>query len=488
MQDDHDLLADLPPPREDEPSSLRQDIADELGDHLACAFHRELVKSGDAETAHQRVLNRFGDPQRVALQLWLQAMWSRIMLKRIGLGVQVALLLAVMVASGLLMQAISQMPTAAQLTELRMQSESNRQMLATVLARLPQPAPDASEEAGMMAMSSEGGSAGAMATMGSGEMSAMGGGMMSAAVGAESQQTSPLTIRFVTGTEEGPPLQRGSVTVLDESQANVGMSYSDGARSGGMGFAGPATNLDLQHSGSRTVVCPDIKPGRYQIRVQLPEGLAGEMRVVVRPNERKTVTIVAPEPDCQRLVTIVPPTVPEDLRDKVRLLSLSLAQPFTAESPGTMFWKFSPWRTWTINFDGQSGLVSQIGLQIVTHQESGAMGQPNWTVFQPDDPAADRFVTLLDGKYQLKWGIEAVLRDADGKVIGRPDLKFLDHRPLRERLETTATVSANNTDWKFELPEEVWQAIREACEAANATKGSTDNLDSPAQTGTSVNR
>ena len=43
--DFHDTLsADLPPPRDDEPAGLRQDILDELADHLACAYNRELLR------------------------------------------------------------------------------------------------------------------------------------------------------------------------------------------------------------------------------------------------------------------------------------------------------------------------------------------------------------------------------------------------------------------------------------------------------------
>ena len=36
------LSALLPPHRDDEPATLRQDIIDELSDHLVCAYHREL--------------------------------------------------------------------------------------------------------------------------------------------------------------------------------------------------------------------------------------------------------------------------------------------------------------------------------------------------------------------------------------------------------------------------------------------------------------
>ena len=43
-----DLAAELPPPRDDEPESLRQDIIDELTDHLHCAMQRELLASNSA--------------------------------------------------------------------------------------------------------------------------------------------------------------------------------------------------------------------------------------------------------------------------------------------------------------------------------------------------------------------------------------------------------------------------------------------------------
>src|SRR5262245_29869859 len=92
-----DLTADLPAPREDEPSTLRRDIADELADHLACAVRREQLRDGgvrwvelgarphpgplpEGEWAcpggmkesgvEERVLARFGDPRAVARKLW----------------------------------------------------------------------------------------------------------------------------------------------------------------------------------------------------------------------------------------------------------------------------------------------------------------------------------------------------------------------------------------------------------------------------------
>lgn len=82
-----EILARLPPCRDDEPSNLRQDIADEILDHLACGLRREiLINNRNEILARERVLDRFGDPREVARKLWFQAMWSQIMSQRVVLA------------------------------------------------------------------------------------------------------------------------------------------------------------------------------------------------------------------------------------------------------------------------------------------------------------------------------------------------------------------------------------------------------------------
>lgn len=73
----------LPPNRDDEPGSLRSDIADELADHLLCARRRELQRTGDETDAERAVLDRFGNPGGVARRLWLFHMKERIMKDRV---------------------------------------------------------------------------------------------------------------------------------------------------------------------------------------------------------------------------------------------------------------------------------------------------------------------------------------------------------------------------------------------------------------------
>jgi hypothetical protein len=77
------LAAELPEPRDDEPESLRRDILDELADHLACSYRRELLSGADAESARTRAFERFGNPAAIAGRLWLDAMKGRIMSQRI---------------------------------------------------------------------------------------------------------------------------------------------------------------------------------------------------------------------------------------------------------------------------------------------------------------------------------------------------------------------------------------------------------------------
>jgi hypothetical protein len=87
MLETGEITKSLPSPRDDEPASLRQDIVDEIRDHIQCSLRRELlVGRGDETQARQRVLDKFGNPHLVARRLWFQAMWSKIMTQRLVIG------------------------------------------------------------------------------------------------------------------------------------------------------------------------------------------------------------------------------------------------------------------------------------------------------------------------------------------------------------------------------------------------------------------
>lgn len=69
------------------PPELRNDILDELGDHLSCAMQRELRRTDDEDAARSAVLERFGDPLLIARELWWGAVKERVMRDRILIGV-----------------------------------------------------------------------------------------------------------------------------------------------------------------------------------------------------------------------------------------------------------------------------------------------------------------------------------------------------------------------------------------------------------------
>ncbi|MEZ6055693.1 MAG: hypothetical protein R3C01_03220 [Planctomycetaceae bacterium] len=109
-----EMSADLPAPHEEEPKSLRADILDELADHLQMATQRELLRSGDTsfvaldeksgdlgdsrvKEIRRRVLYQFGNPGRIARQLWFDAMQEKLMKQKLNLS----LLLLTLVCGGL---------------------------------------------------------------------------------------------------------------------------------------------------------------------------------------------------------------------------------------------------------------------------------------------------------------------------------------------------------------------------------------------------
>ncbi len=89
------IEAGLPPPPLDGKSvDLRRDIIDELADHLACAMQRERKHTDDESAAKEAVIERFGNPGRIAYRLWFDAMKETIMSQRISLVTNVVVAMA----------------------------------------------------------------------------------------------------------------------------------------------------------------------------------------------------------------------------------------------------------------------------------------------------------------------------------------------------------------------------------------------------------
>jgi hypothetical protein len=104
----------FPPRHPREPGGLRQDILDEIADHLECAAEREAECGGENDTedaAWGRVLERFGNPDAIARKLWWDEMRDTVMREWIQTGVVVVVAIAVVVFMTLVMR---QMNTANQ--------------------------------------------------------------------------------------------------------------------------------------------------------------------------------------------------------------------------------------------------------------------------------------------------------------------------------------------------------------------------------------
>ena len=140
----HDETArGLPAPRDDEPATLRQDIIDELADHLQCAWSRELTKNVTPADAVRNVKRRFGDPRAIARRLWFDAMKEKIVSQRLTVVLLAILACASIAATGFAWVALRDSQAMA-----RALQESNAaivEKLATMAARGPAAGPSSAQ-------------------------------------------------------------------------------------------------------------------------------------------------------------------------------------------------------------------------------------------------------------------------------------------------------------------------------------------------------
>ncbi len=169
---DIDLTADLPSPRDDEPASLRQDIIDELADHLHCALQRELLLGASSvhlaslrrpspdvdggcpgnpeadasrspgsreDIARQNVLRRFGNPAAIARRLWLDAMKERLMAQKLMTVMVTVAALACVAVTFFMWQAL-QVSREQQAALLAQQQAFSAKLLGELQARQAAPA------------------------------------------------------------------------------------------------------------------------------------------------------------------------------------------------------------------------------------------------------------------------------------------------------------------------------------------------------------
>jgi hypothetical protein len=273
----HDTLSTLlPPPRDDEPASLRQDILDELGDHLACAYNRELLRGANSRLARQRVLELFGDPAAVARRLWLDAMKGKIMGQRVLIATCLVVTLACPSLVGLVW--VQSRRAAAQT------NDANRK-LAEALAQ--------SQIANQIMLK----------TLGH---------MSDAIRKPRSPDWNPVTIKVTEEMTDGPPVAGCSITVNPSTERNKRIrAITDASGVADFGLLHPGSyvfqlskngdNGMLYGSGqfrvepgsdlNKLVICPkrELEPVGVRVRCNWPIDLENEELVVNAPFEFKSL-------------------------------------------------------------------------------------------------------------------------------------------------------------------------------------------------------
>jgi hypothetical protein len=266
------ISVDLPAPRDDEPAGLRRDIFDELADHLACSYKRELLRGVDAAEAEASALERFGDPSAVARRLWLDAMKERIMLQRVVVASCLVVMLTCVGFTAMAWVQMNRSRVAAELERTRAAFEvasANRRMVDALVES------QATNKAllGQIGKISE------------------------TLRHPRSSDWNPVRFKLVSGRGDGPPvagasahLDRSGQPSITRASDNSGIvdfgvvqpgDYSflvivgwEGGTAHGSGVINvqPGREVDL------TVICPKTPPDRapVSVRCQLPSDLESQ--------------------------------------------------------------------------------------------------------------------------------------------------------------------------------------------------------------------
>jgi hypothetical protein len=421
---DIDLLADLPPPDDFEPPSLRNDIRDELGDHLQCAFRREVLRDGDEPAAQTRVLNRFGDPKQIARRLWWQAMWSRVMGKRLLAGLQWMVTLAAVFAAGAVYVTNSRI--LGELESARTEDQRSTASLAQELQELRHQIAMAQNQAdGRRANGQPGATDGPPGAPGDADASA---------VVLDSPAKKPsLTVQLVYDREDRPP--------VEDPVKEIALV------SGHKRYEGVLTHGEVMPGESGRYVFTAPGGERYDLIITLADGQTSTRNVLVRDDLPREMTVVCPEPRTTVAVSITGSPLPEDLQDACG------AGVWLKQNPA-MVVEAVEWRL--PNVHDQEVAFNDAGkvtwLHVVDLRPGGG------TIYQINLGAAsedDRRIVLVSGPVDIHWAWYS-------KSHGGGSMPVLYHRgePF------SRTVKPGEDHWELEIPEELIADMRKDLAAA----------------------
>ncbi len=431
--DSTDVLADLPAPFDGEPESVRKDIADELADHLACAYRRELLLTADDQTARRNVLHKFGDPRRIARQLWFQALWGRIMLAKLKLAVPWFKFAAVAVFAWswlMVMEQVTIMRTysvtmAQQSASLQNQAMHQQALLQQVLQRLPAvvPMPDASADP-------MGGDSGMAMPPGGGPAVMYNPAEM---INPADDKIPPggFLLRLVDDRQPAQPASGCLVALAREDGIRVAQLASNHVMdmAGGIGApmmpmmagaAAPAARsapmkqyapggVAVAPADQGRVRFPKVEPGRYRLFIEFPDGRMLDHRLVIPPGasaEARQLTIVCPngETESPAYVVFESPPIVQVVTNRSMYGEVTLIPDASSVNP--MSWRNSnDSGRLTLRFDPVTGAVNQytrwkpdFSTNLSAFQRQGESSLP--AVYLGDAKPEERFIAVPSGRYQ----------------------------------------------------------------------------------------
>ena len=423
---DIDLLADLPPPDDFEPSSLRDDIRDELQDHLQCAFRREVLRDGDEPAAQTRVLNRFGDPKQLARRLWWQAMWSRVMGKKLLAGLQWAVTLAAVFCAGAVY--VTNARILGELESARTEDRRSTASLAHELQELRHQIAVAQNQAdGRRADGQPGATDGPPGAPGDAE---------AAAAALESFAKKPsLTVQLVYDREGRPP--------VEDPVKEIALV------SGDKRYEGVLTHGEVMPGEPGRYVFTAPGGERYDLVITLADGQTSTRNVLIRDEQPRELTVVCPEPRTTVAVSITGSPLPEDLQD-VCGVNIRMEQQPALVVEGAE-WRMPRLQDQHVVFDN-AGKITYLS---VLEHGTDKVAAPGLDLHAASED--DRRIVLMDGPVDIRWtpyfdGQETFNSDVE-KLIPRPE-------PFRR------TVMQGEDHWELEIPEELVADMRKVLAAA----------------------
>ncbi len=385
-----EIAARLPPPRDDEPVSLRQDISDELADHLACALDRERQRQSalpeTVESPAERVLKRFGNPAQIALRLWRDAMWGKIMTQRILVAFSGLMAAACCVTVFFAVRLVRHQERALAIQQEAFEEalKENREASEKLLEKTQADA------------------------------AALQGQLVSGLAGLESKLNqpsdwNPVTIQLVQGTADGPPA--------------AGFHLRLTMRSGDV----PSVSGTSDENGK--VVFPRVRYGHYQMQVTAPweEGCA--IRLEVNPGESLERKIVCPPQAPKRLTGRLQLDLPPDLAERplwFRFDVLTMSRRFGERDWSTRnAVKFGPKTSGETLFSARGAIYEDSRF----HSEALDYG-PDKTLRGVDIPGEDyrgsaiQFFTLYDLEREEGSRTPQRLTQIPDALIESPDVKL----------------------------------------------------------------